>query len=308
MKNLRGRNCLITGAASGIGRSLALGLAGEGMTLMLVDINLSGLEKVKKEIEDMGGRAYAAKCDVSSFDELKALEADARARLGAVDLLINNAGRGGVAGLVEELDPRDFKQVLDVNLWSVLYSVRTFLPGMIERGTGHIVNVASGAGVVGLGYGIAYVVSKFGVVGYTEALYSEIKHVHPGIDVSIICPTGVRTNIFDRVVHRMPRKLVAGVTEDEFQQRIEEYRRILFESEWPNALDPDKAAKKYIKGIKKGKLYIFDTIILTMALFAKSNDTLYRWALRQTAGKKLKLIKDALTQMGITGNAGSRAG
>ena len=129
MKDLRGKKCIVTGAASGIGRSLARGLAREGMQLLLVDIDLAGLEKVSREIEQERGRALVAKCDVSSFDEIKKLEEDARARLGHVDLLINNAGRGGVNGLVEELDPADWARVLDVNLWSIIYSVRTFLPG-----------------------------------------------------------------------------------------------------------------------------------------------------------------------------------
>jgi len=299
MKDLSGKNCIVTGAASGIGRSLALGLSREGMHLLLVDIDLAGLEEVCREIGQEGGHALVARCDVSSFDEIKKLEEDARSRLGHVDLLINNAGRGGVNGHVEEFDPSDWARVLDVNLWSIIYSVRTFLPAMIERGCGHIVNTASAAGVFALPYGNPYVVSKFAVIGLTECLYSEIKHAHPGIDVSVICPTGVKTSILDSVEYRLPTKLVTGITEEEFNQRTDEYRKFFYDNVKDLAFDVDKAAKKYIAGIKKGRLYIFDTFLLNLALSAKGNDTLYRWALRFVARDQLKRMKAAYTQMGI---------
>jgi short-subunit dehydrogenase len=173
---------------------------------------------------------------------------------------------------------------------------------MIERGSGHIVNTASAAGVVGLPYGIAYVVSKFAVIGLTEALYSEIKHAHPGIDVSVICPTGVLTNIQDRTEIRLPRKLVTDISEEEFNHRTEEYKKIgleIVKKQMKLLTTADKAASKYIAGIKKGKLYIFDTFISTLALGAKTNDTIYRWALRLLGRKQLKRIKAILTEMGI---------
>src|SRR5690606_10819240 len=140
--------------------------------------------------------ACSFRCDVSVYEEVLTLETAARAAMGPVDLLINNAGIAA-AGLVEELEPHEWTRVVEVNFWSIVYAVRAFLPGMIERGHGHIVNTASGAGVVGIPYHIQYVVSKFAVVGLTEALYSEIKHAYPGIDVSMICPSYLNTRIID---------------------------------------------------------------------------------------------------------------
>ncbi len=299
MKDLKGKNCLITGAANGIGRCLAHELCREGMKLLLVDLDIEGLEKVKTEIEEMGGEASTARCDVSSFDEIKALEKESRERMDHVDLLINNAGIAG-AGLVEELDPDEWKNVFDVNTWSIVYSVRAFLPAMIERGTGHIVNTGSGAGVVGIPYHIQYVVSKFAVVGISEAIYSEIKHAYPGIDVSVICPSYLNTRIIDRTEVRLPTKLVSELTEDEFNERIEEFKKHFWVRYNAKGMPLEKAVKKYVKGIKKGKLYIFDDPQLNFALFLKGvSDRLYRMALRREGRGHLKMIRDTFIDMGV---------
>jgi len=299
MKDLKGGNCLITGAASGIGRSLALGLTREGMNLFLVDLDMAGLEAVKEEIGRAGGRALTARCDVSNFDEIKALELDARARMGEIDLLVNNAGIAG-AGLAEELDPVDWMKVLEINTWSIIYSVRAFLPAMIKRGRGHIVNTGSGAGVVGIPYHIQYVVSKFAVVGLSEALYSEIKHVHPGIDVSVICPSYLKTRIIDRTNVKLPSKLVPEITAEEFGKRTEEFKKYFWERYNKQGMSVEKAVDIYIKGIKKGNLYIFDTAQLRVALVIKGlSDRLYRKILRREGYGHLKMIKDTFSDMGI---------
>lgn len=299
MKDLKGKNCLITGAASGIGRSLALGLAREGMKLFLVDLDMNGMEEVKKEIEENGGQALTGRCDVSSYEEITNLEKDAASRMGHIDLLINNAGIAG-AGLVEELEPDEWKRVLDINTWSIIYSVRAFLPAMIERGSGHIVNTGSGAGVVGIPYHIQYVVSKFAVVGLSEALYSELKHVYPGINVSVICPSYLNTRIIDRTNIKLPSKMVMDISEEEFNQRIEEFKKLFWVRYNQKGMSLDKAVGKYISGIKKNKLYIFDTPQLNFALFLKGvSDYLYRMVLRHEGRGHLKMIRDTLSDMGI---------
>lgn len=299
MRDLQGKNCLITGAASGIGRSLARGLADEGMRLLLVDLDMDGLEKVRQEIEHVGGFVRTARCDVSSFDEMKNLEADARARMGSLDLLINNAGIAG-AGFVEELEPQDWKRVFDVNTWSIIYSVRAFLPAMIERGSGHIVNTGSGAGVVGIPYHIQYVVSKFAVVGLTEALYSELKHVYPGIDISVICPTYLNTGIIDRTEMRLSSKLAVDLDGEALNGRIEEFKKRFWVKYTGRGMSVDRAVAKYIAGIRKGKLYIFDRRQMNFALFLKGvSDSLYRMALRHEGRGHLGMIQDTLSEMGI---------
>ena len=173
MKKLKGKNCLITGAASGIGRSLAILLAKEGMNLCIVDIDTDNLESVRKEIDDLGANVYSRRCDVSKLEEIQKIADEFYEKLGDVDLLINNAGVAG-GGFIKDISYEEWKRVLDVNLWSIIYSVNVFLPKMLERGSGHFVNTGSGAGIIGLPYHIHYVASKFAVVGLTEALYSEL--------------------------------------------------------------------------------------------------------------------------------------
>ncbi len=299
MKNLKGKNCVLTGAASGIGRAMAHGLAREGMNLCLVDLDMEGLEKVKAEIEPAGAVKMLSRTDVANRDEVNKLAEESWERLGGVDLLINNAGIAG-AGLVEELEPDDWKKVLDVNLWSIIYAVRAFLPKMLQRGMGHFVNTASGAGIVGVPYHIQYVASKFAVVGITEALYSEIKHVHKGIRFSAICPTYLRTNIISRTHFRLSEKFVADVSREELEGRRDEFSRIFWEKYTKGAPSLETVAKKYIKGIKKGRLHIFDTRLLNLAMVLKGlSDKLYKRALRKEGKRDLRLISETIAEMGL---------
>ncbi|KKN49600.1 hypothetical protein LCGC14_0641080, partial [marine sediment metagenome] len=136
MKELKNKNCLITGAASGIGRSFALALAKEGMNLYITDINVEGLEKVKNEVEELGAKVYSDRCDVSKFEDFEVVAKGFYSKLGDVDLLINNAGIA-IAGGLKNLEIEDWKKVLDVNLWSIIYSQKIFIPRMLERGSGH---------------------------------------------------------------------------------------------------------------------------------------------------------------------------
>lgn len=299
MKQLQGKNCLITGAASGIGRSLALGLAKEGMNLFLVDIDMEALEETRREIVCSGAKVFTARCDVSKLEDFKRIAGDVSLQMGTLDLLINNAGIAA-GGLVESIEPGQWEHVLAVNTWSIIYSISVFLPGMLERGSGHIVNVGSGAGIVGIPYHIQYVVSKFAVVGITEALYSEIKHAYKGIDFSVICPTYLKTNIIQRTPIRISKKLVKRVSQEELEQREEEFRENFWEKYTKGAPPVDKVVKKYIRGIKKGKLYIFDTPQLRVASVLKGfSDSVYRNILRSEGRGHLKMIKETLNEMGI---------
>jgi short-subunit dehydrogenase len=299
MKKLKGKNCLITGAASGIGRSLAFGLAKEGLNLFLADIDMEGLEKVRAEIEKSGTRVFTAKCDVSKYEDLQKLSDEFSSKMGDVDLLINNAGIAG-AGLIEDLGLEDWKYVMEVNAWSIIYSIMVFLPRIMERGTGHIVNTSSGAGIVGIPYHAQYIASKFTVVGITEALYSEIKHVHKDINVSMICPTFLKTNIIDRTPITIPYKLLRDEDKKEVEARMDEFKAIFWEKYTEGAPSVDKAVKKYIKGIKKNKLYIFDMVQLRVAMILKGIcEPLYKFVLRSEGTRHLKMIKESFAEMGI---------
>jgi short-subunit dehydrogenase len=297
MPKLRGKNCLITGAASGIGRSLAIGLAKEEMNLFITDIDMDKLENVKEEIKPLGVQVFTAKCDVSKYEDFVKLADKVYEKFEYIDLLINNAGIGG-GSFVENLELEDWKKIFDINLWSVIYSLKVFLPKMLDRGEGHIVNTASGAGVVGLPFHLNYVASKFAVCGITEGLYSELRD--RGIYTSAICPTVIKSNIIDKTDIKIPPEILKEIDEKELEEKKQLFKESFWRQYSEGGLTPDQAAKKYIKGIKKRKLYIYDKRILSIAVFLKSVfQGLYKRVLRKQAKTHGKEIENALEEAGI---------
>ena len=265
MKELNNKNCLITGAASGIGRSFALALAKEGMNLYITDINMEGLAKVKNEVEELGAKVYSDRCDVSKFEDFEAIAKNFYSKLGDVDLLINNAGIA-IAGGLKNLEIEDWKKVLDVNLWSIIYSQKIFIPRMLERGSGHIVNVASGSGLFGSTEPLPYITSKFAVVGLSEALFSRLKNF--GIDVSVIVPTIINTAIWNTSIIKISPKLLIDFGQEKIDKVYDELREGLSKL----GMSADRAVRKYIRGIKKHQLYIFDNKSLLDILSLKGRD------------------------------------
>ncbi len=267
MEDFKDKNGFITGAASGIGRSFALALAKLGMNLFITDINMENLEDVKNEVEKLGAKVFAGKCDVTKFEDLENAAKEFYSKLGDVDLLINNAGIA-IGGDIENIILEDWKKVIDTNLWSIIYSIKAFLPRMLERGSGHIANVSSGAGLFGSSEPFPYITSKFAVVGLSEALYSRLKNV--GINVSVICPSVIKTNIFnlDTTEVRYPPKLLEAFGKEKL---LEVYKSMM--DDFTSAgMSPDRAVKKYIRGIIKNQLYIFDLSSTTDILAIKGRD------------------------------------
>jgi len=252
MKDLKDKNCFLTGAASGIGRSFALALAKEGMNLYITDIDMENLEKVKKEIEGMGVAVFSGKCDVSKYEDFENCAKEFYSKLGDVDLLINNAGIA-IGGPIEELELEDWKHVLDINLWSIIHSIKIFVPKMMERKSGHIVNVSSQAGIMGTSEPLPYVTSKFAVVGLSEALYGQLYNL--GIRVSVIVPAYVKTDIFTESKVKYSKKLVA----DHSREKVVEIFASIMEGMKKRGTSPDRAVRKYIAGIKENQLYVYET-------------------------------------------------
>ncbi len=265
MKELTNKNCLITGAASGIGRSFALALAKEGMNLYITDINVEGLEKVKDEVEDLGAKVYSDKCDVSKLEDFEVIAKKFYSKLGDVDLLINNAGIA-IAGGIVNLEIDDWKKVLDVNLMSIIYSLKVFTPRMLEKGSGHIVNVSSGSGLFGSMEPLPYITSKFAVVGLSEAIFARLKRL--GINVSVIVPTIISTNIWNTSNIKSSPKLL----KDFGKEKIDKVYAELTAGLSKLGMSPDRAVRKYIRGIKKNQLYIFDNKTLLDILSLKGRD------------------------------------
>jgi NAD(P)-dependent dehydrogenase (short-subunit alcohol dehydrogenase family) len=200
-----GTVAVITGAASGIGRSTALALAKLGTDIVVADIDDIRMTEVRHKIENLGRRVLTVHCDVSQDADLKNLAAQTISTFGRVDILMNNAGVT-VEGDVEKISMADWEWILNINLLGVIHGVHAFLPIMLKSGSGYIINTSSVAGLipdwVSLSFAaknIPYITSKFGVVGFSESLYAYLRP--KGIMVSVLCPGGVSTNFQSSVRH-----------------------------------------------------------------------------------------------------------
>jgi len=192
MQNLQGKTALITGAGKGIGRATAIAFAKEGINVGLLGRTSENLENVAKELEAYDVEVTMAVADVSDNTSVIAAVDHIKSELGAIDILINNAGTGKFGSFLE-LAPEDFKNIVDVNLMGVYYVTRAVLPEMIECNAGDIINIASTAGQKGGAVTSAYSASKFGVLGLTESLMLEVrKH---NIRVSALTPSTVATDL-----------------------------------------------------------------------------------------------------------------
>jgi short-subunit dehydrogenase len=295
MDEFNGKNAFITGAASGIGRAFALKLAELGMNLFIADIQQEKLEIVKKEIENKEVKVFTAKCDVCNYGEFEEVATQFYTRFGELDLLINNAGIA-IVGSIDNIILDDWKKVLEVNLWSVVHSIKAFLPKMLKRGSGHIVNIASGAGIFGSVEPLPYITSKFGVVGLSEALYARLKK--RGINVSVIVPTYIKTDIFKLESNKIAYS--PKLLEDHKKEKIDGIYKDIFEEIMNSAMSPDRAVKKYIRGIKKNQLYIFDIIASSQILAMKGNNPQqYEEFLIMYQANREELIKKHFHKHGI---------
>lgn len=193
VSDLRGKLALVTGAASGIGRETALALARRGADVALCDVNAEGLARTADDARALGRTAHTREVDVARADDVRAFADQLHGEVPAVDILVNNAGVGLGGGFVDtSLD--DWNWIVSINLMGVVHGCHFFVPKMIERGAGgHVVNVASAAGLVASEPLVAYATTKFAVVGLSEGLRDELTPHRIG--VTAICPGIINTPI-----------------------------------------------------------------------------------------------------------------
>lgn len=192
MYKLDGKRAVITGAASGLGRSLATVLAAEGWKIGIVDINDAGSEETLGMVERAGGTGEVYRCDVRDADQVMAMADHFFEAWGEVSLLINNAGIAA-AGLVGDIEVSEWRRSVDVNLLGVVNGCHAFIPRMKSVGHGYIVNVASAAGFVNLPEMGPYNVTKAAIISLSETLRTELSPY--GIGVTVACPTFFNTNL-----------------------------------------------------------------------------------------------------------------
>lgn len=240
---LHGRRCLITGAASGIGRATALAAAARGADLYLTDLDAAGLERVAAEIGQAGGTvSFARTADVSDYDAIVALAAEIHGAHGSMDVVMNVAGVSAW-GTIDRLEHRHWQQMIDVNLMGPIHVLECFVPPMIDAGRGgHVVNVSSAAGLFGLPWHAAYSASKFGLRGVSEVLRFDLRR--HGIGVSLVCPGAVRTPLVGTVE-------IVGVDREtpDAKALAERFER--------RAVTPEHVAEKIIKGIERNRYLVF---------------------------------------------------
>jgi NAD(P)-dependent dehydrogenase (short-subunit alcohol dehydrogenase family) len=194
MYNVEGKTAVVTGAASGMGLGMAHSFATAGMSVVLADIEASRLDTAVNGLKANGHRAIGVVTDVSDESQIQALAQAAIDEFGAVHLVANNAGIG-IGGPVDVMSLDDWKWTIDVDLWSVIYGVRTFLPILKEQGEGHITATSSMAGLLAGPVLGAYHVAKHGVVALMDTVRIELKIAKSAVSASVLCPGPVDTEI-----------------------------------------------------------------------------------------------------------------
>ncbi|MFW5876066.1 MAG: SDR family oxidoreductase [Myxococcota bacterium] len=218
MTEIAGSRALITGGASGIGLGLARELAGRGAEVVLWDIDGDALDAAVASIRDAGGRAEGQVCDVSRRETVYDVARQLRERFGPVDVLVNNAGIVTGKSLLESPDSM-IEKTMAVNAMANFWTVKAFLPEMLERDRGHIVTIGSAAGLMGVNGLVDYCASKHAAVGFDDALRNELRQRGSAVRTTVVCPYFVDTHMFAGAKTRYAF-LLPFLRQDEVVKRI----------------------------------------------------------------------------------------
>ncbi len=263
-----GKRCLVTGAASGIGRATALRLAAHGAELYLTDRDRDGLERTVADARALGGRVPEHRAlDIASYDEVAAFAADIHRDHPGMDVVLNIAGVSAW-GTVDRLSHEQWSKMIAINLMGPIHVIEAFVPPMVAaRNGGHLVNVSSAAGLVALPWHAAYSASKYGLRGLSEVLRFDLARHRIG--VSVVVPGAVNTPLVQTVE-------IAGV--DREDPKV---------ARWVNrfsghAVSPERAAEKILAGVAKNRYLIYtSTDIRALYAFKRLAWWPYSVAMRQ---------------------------
>lgn len=267
MKEYHGKVAVVTGAAAGMGRSLAVLLSEAGAQVAICDVDADGLAITVELCRVAGARPFAAVVNVAERSAMNDFAADVKFEFGRVEYVFNNAGIAFM-GVVERTDDKDFERVMDVDFWGVYNGTKAFLPYLIESGEGHIVNTSSVFGLLAVPSQSAYNAAKFAVRGFTEALRQEMLLSGHNLKVSCVHPGGIRTDVARNAASadgEIDPKLVAL------------FDRIAITSS-------DVAARSILRGAAKGKPKILvgvdaHLMDLTVRLLGASYQRPLSWAM-----------------------------
>ena len=253
--DLRDRSVFLTGAASGIGRATALAAARDGAVLFLTDVDEPGLWSVVEEVRASGGEvAYAAPADLADHEAVRAMATEITERHGAMDVVMNIAGIASW-GTITAMPHSTWQRVVDVNLMGPIAVLEYLVPPMIQaRRGGHVVNVSSAAGIIGMPWHAAYSASKFGLRGVSEVLRFDLAPHRIG--VSLVCPGGVDTGLTETVS-------IAGVdkTSRQFARLQARFRK--------RAVSPEQAAAAILRGVKRNRYWVYTSPDIRIAHLAQ---------------------------------------
>jgi NAD(P)-dependent dehydrogenase (short-subunit alcohol dehydrogenase family) len=265
MRSIRGKKALITGAASGIGRAVALALAREGADLHLIDIDEIGLRATTAEAEAAGVTVGMHVCDVAAPDQVSAAVAVVLSRWGAINILVNNAGIA-YYGPTDQMSAAQWERILAVNLLAPIRFIHALLPVLTKQDEAHIVNVCSIFGLTSMRKGVAYQTSKFGLVGFTMGL--RVEFCRPNFGVTALCPGFVQTGMLDQFISGGVRRSVPS---------------------WI-CTTPEKVAAQTVLSIRDNRgLVVMPALARLLWWFARLSPRLLDWLLREGWRRKPNL-------------------
>ncbi|HUR85947.1 MAG TPA: SDR family NAD(P)-dependent oxidoreductase [Solirubrobacteraceae bacterium] len=244
MSGFPGRVAVVTGAGSGIGRGLALGLARRGARLAICDIDEAGLAETAARAEQFGAKVLTARVDVSDAGAVAGFADEVVARFGVVNQVYNNAGIAFNKTILDS-DLEQYERVLGVNLWGVIHGTKAFLPHLIASGEGHVVNISSLNGFMAQSEMSHYCASKFAVRGFTETLRAEMTDARHPVSVTCVHPGGVRTEIATNALELMREGGLPITAADEARRRV--YNEKLLR------MSPDRAADIILEAVARDR-------------------------------------------------------
>ena len=268
LNELAGKVAVVTGAASGLGRAMALAFADEGMHLALADVDDAGLQETRTRLDGKDVKSIVMRLDVSKASEVEAFARKCFQELGAVHLVCNNAGVA-LSGPVWETSDAEWQWILGVNLLGVVNGVRAFAPRLIAQDEGHIVNTASVAGLIsppGMG---AYCVSKHAVVTLSEALHHDLRERGSRVGVSLLCPAYVPTGIADSERNQPPGVSVSSKSNERVAKEAALRKAVA-----AGKLSADDVARAVVAAVKENRFYVLTHPGIKGAVRARMEDVL----------------------------------